>query len=161
MTRVSICETLALLFSIIFAVIVAVLFALLPIPNITTAIIINLILATILLILYSALLGFIQYTGNIKIRLCFRFTSTLFFIGVIGSIIASIIALSITLTPNVLGVILVGFIAFFFLLMLITFVCLLNCLATTKSICCHDKKPGEKGPIWSEHKSPEHKGSVE
>lgn len=154
MSKLSICETLALLFSIIFAVIVAILFALLPIPNITTAIIINLILSTILLILYTALLGFIQYSGNINIRLCFRFSRTLVFIGILGSIITSVIALAITLTANAFGILLVGLISFFFLLMLISFVCLLNCLATTKNICCHNKKKEDKVPIWSDSKGP-------
>jgi len=154
MSRLSICETLALLFSIVFAVIVAILFALVPIPNIRTAIIIILFLSVVVLVLYTALLGFIQYSGNVNIRICFRFSRILVFIGILGSIITSVIALAITLTANVFGIILVGSISYFFMLMLITFICLLNCLASTKNICCNNKKKEDKAPIWSDNKGP-------
>ena len=123
------CGFLPILYSVVFAAAIGVLFSLGLIPFIEIATWITLCLSVILLVL---LLIFLYNNAGYSCSItswCLRRSKRHLLAGIIGSLIASIAALSIVLTPIFLSVvILVAIGAFFFMLMITGIINFTRCL---------------------------------
>lgn len=120
--------------SILFGVLIAVLFALGFIPFITTAVIVAIVTAAIALVILFGGAYISEAGGTHVLRDCLCKLTTWLIIGIFGTIITALIALSIELVPTIPIIVLVGFGAAFFALTLVGLIALLVCLVFDN--CC-------------------------
>lgn len=120
---------LEVVISVVLAAVVGVLFAFGYIPAITTAVWIAFGLAVLNLIFLVAGLFTASLFRRTALARCLCCKGSIFLVGIIGTIVLSLAALSIVLlTTSVWIIILISIGAFFFALMLVELVSLLSCL---------------------------------
>lgn len=122
---------IAVTIGIVFGAVIGILFAFIPIPFMGTAIWIAFglgVLALVALIIEIFIAGVTAPNVSSK---CLHKGTGLLLVGAIGTIISSIVALSITLTPTLIAVItIIAIVAFFFALMVVALISVLLCIAS-------------------------------
>ncbi|MDP4120390.1 MAG: hypothetical protein Q8876_04945 [Bacillota bacterium] len=122
-----------------FGAIVGILFAFRYIPFIviSTWIAFGLGVLTLIFLVIGVFLGAV--TGPNALAKCLCKNTTCLLVGVLGTIISALAALSIVLTPVFISVItLVAIGAFFFSLMILGLIALISCIAS--KLCCFHKE---------------------
>ncbi len=114
--------------SLIVGIIIGVLFAFHVFTSLITAVWILLGIAVLTLIFVELALIFGALSFTNPLNECLRRGIRCLLIGIIGTIIIAIILLSITLTISIPVIILVGLLAFFFTLMIISLIALIRCI---------------------------------
>lgn len=123
------CGSIGILISIVFGALIAVLFNLGLITFLTTAvwIVFGLSVLALVLLVWGAYLSAVSIPG--VLRFCISRNGLCLLAATIGTLIASIVALSIVLTPaSILITIFIAVFAFFFALMIIALIALLRCI---------------------------------
>ena len=120
---------LGIVISVMFGAIIAILFAFDFIPGIVTSTWIAFGLGVLSLVILVIGVFLAAVTGPNALSKCLSRNTTCFLIGIIGTIISSLAALSIVLDTTFISVIiLVAIGAFFFSLMIIGLIALINCI---------------------------------
>ncbi len=125
-------HVVAVFLAIVAGVVAGLLFANEMIPNITTVVEIALVLAGISLILlvWGLFTAAVPACQRGRLAACLCCNSTFLLTGIIGTIVASVLALAIELIPGAIAAaVLVGFVAFFFTILLAGLILLIQCLA--------------------------------
>lgn len=142
MCNSSVCKCVSIVVSAVIGIGVAVLFAFGLIPFIAEAVIAVLALAGAILITEIVLVAISACSKDFSLTKCLCQIGTLLLSATIGAIIASIVAvaagLSIALpitTAAIPAIILVFLIATFFVLTIISLICLVRCILN--DVCCH------------------------
>jgi len=129
------CESIGLIISIVFGVLVAALFASGLIPFITTAVWILFGLAVLFLVFLVSGVYFAALSVAPALQKCICKNALCLLAGTIGTIISAIVALSIELVFTLIAVIvIIGFLAFFFALMILGLIALIRCIVD--KLCC-------------------------
>lgn len=132
----SACSCFGIIISILVGAAVGILFAFDLIPNIVTVmwIIFGIAAAALLFYVLGVILGAVTAPNALSRCLCSNNTCLL--VGIIGTLVSAIVALSITLDFTLIAVItVVAIVAFFFTLMVIGIISLLSCI--TCRVCSH------------------------
>jgi hypothetical protein len=122
------CGSIGLVVSIVFGALIGVLFNLGLIPFIVTTvwIVFGLAVLALILLVWGVYLASVSPPG--VLRICVDRKGLCLLAGIIGTLIFSIVALSITLTTTILITIIIAILAFFFALMLLAIIALLRCI---------------------------------
>jgi hypothetical protein len=129
------CKILTIVFSIILGIITGISFAFGQVPFITTAIGIMLALAFLILaLLITGMYTAASHSRNL-LASCFCHSTVFLLTGIIGTIITSIIALSVRLCiRSIFDIILVSIVTLFFIITLGGFICIILCIK--EKLCC-------------------------
>lgn len=120
------CGFFSFLFSIVIGIIIAIVYYFAKLPLIVIPVAVSLVIAILLLILFSVFL----LNKDYNTQKCLNFFSNRLIISILGTISISMIFLTRILIPiTIVNTIFIFLNAFFFALMLITFAMLLNCIA--------------------------------
>lgn len=128
-------DWLSIIISILFGAIIGILFAFGFIPGIVIATWISFGLAvlTLIFLVTGVFLGAV--TRSQILWRCLRAKTEFLLVGIVGTLITSLAALSIILLPSISVIILVAIGAFFFALMIIGLIFLIKCIVCSMNCC--------------------------
>ena len=138
---ISVCNVIAIVLGIIAGVVVALLFAAELIPTIGAFVVIALIAAVIgIFVLLGSLFTANLIKGNNSFYKCTCRYAKYVLAGTIGTLIAgTLAAVSSLATTSIAVTILIALLAFFFVLLVVTLICLLSCIIEQTCKCKYDE----------------------
>ena len=138
---VSVCNVIAIVLGIIIGVVVGILFAAGLIPVIFNFVVIALIASAIgIFVLLTSLFTANLIKGNNSFYKCTCKYARFVLAGTIGTLISGTLAAVSSLAPtSIASIIFVAFLAFFFVLLVVTTICLLNCIIGQTCKCKYDE----------------------